>query len=109
MPNFFDLARRTAIAIDDGIATGATTRAALRATRLRRPQKLVLAVPAAPTDMLAELHSDADEIVCLEDHELFEAIGLYYADFAQVADEGVIRLLERFGRNKPAQQKQPAA
>jgi putative phosphoribosyl transferase len=104
-----DVAGRTAIVIDDGIATGATTRAALRATRVRGPQTLVLAVPVAPTDTVAELRSDADEIVCLEDHKFFEAIGLYYADFAQVADEEVIRLLGRFGRAGPAQQKQPAA
>ena len=82
--------------IDDGIATGATIRAALRATRMRNPKKLVLAVPVAPTDNLAALHSDADEVVCLEDYEFFEAIGLYYANFNQVTDEEVIEMLKRF-------------
>jgi len=91
-----DVAGRIAIVIDDGIATGATIRAALRATRMRNPKKLVLAVPVAPTDNLAALHSDADEVVCLEDYEFFEAIGLYYANFNQVTDEEVIEMLKRF-------------
>ena len=89
--------------IDDGVATGATTRAALRATRMRNPKKLVLAVPVAPTDSLAALRSDADEVICLEDYEFFGAIGVYYADFNQVADEEVIELLRRFPVQKLAQ------
>lgn len=91
-----DIAGRTAIVVDDGIATGATTRAALRATRLRNPKTLVLAVPVAPSDTLAALHADADEIVCLEDHMLFGAIGYYYRDFRQVSDQEVIDILDRF-------------
>ena len=91
-----DVAGRTAIVIDDGVATGATTRAALRATRMRNPQKLVLAVPVAPTDSLPALRGDADEVICLEDHELFGAIGFYYRDFSQISDEEVIRLLSEF-------------
>jgi putative phosphoribosyl transferase len=91
-----DVAGRIAIVIDDGIATGATIRAALRATRMRNPKKLVLAVPVAPTDNLVALRSDADEVVCLEDYEFFGAIGGYYANFNQVADEEVIKMLKRF-------------
>ena len=91
-----DIAGRTAIVVDDGIATGATTRAALRAARLRNPKTLVLAVPVAPSDTLAALHADADEIVCLEDHMLFGAIGYYYRDFRQVSDQEVIDILNRF-------------
>jgi putative phosphoribosyl transferase len=91
-----DVAGRIAIVIDDGIATGATIRAALRATRVRNPKKLVLAVPVAPTDNLVALRSDADEVVCLEDYEFFGAIGGYYANFNQVADEEVIKMLKRF-------------
>jgi putative phosphoribosyl transferase len=83
----------TAIVVDDGIATGATTRAALRAIRQREPRKLVLAVPVAPTQSLAELRGDADDIVCLEDYEDFGAIGFYYADFRQISDAQVIELL----------------
>ena len=90
-----DLKDHTVIVVDDGIATGATTRAALRAVRARKPRKLVLAVPVAPTSTLAELRDEADEIVCLEDHENFGAIGLFYADFSQVADAAVTELLAR--------------
>jgi len=86
----------TAIVIDDGVATGATTRAALRATRMRKPKRLVLGVPVAPTESLAELRGEADDVVCLEDYEVFGAIGFYYTDFRQVPDEEVIEILKRF-------------
>ena len=89
---------KTAIVIDDGIATGATTRAALRATRLRKPKKLILAVPVAPTDSLPDLRKEADEVVCLEDYEFFGAIGYYYADFRQISDQEVIDTLARFAQ-----------
>lgn len=90
------VAGRVTIVIDDGIATGATTRAALRATRARKPKKLVLAVPVAPTESLAEMKGEADEVVCLEDHEAFGAIGFYYSDFRQTSDQEVIEALARF-------------
>ena len=89
------LKNHTVIVVDDGIATGATTRAALRALRARNPRRLVLAVPVAPTSTLAGLRGEADDIVCLEDHEAFGAIGLFYADFSQVADATVTELLAR--------------
>jgi len=91
---------RPAIVVDDGVATGATTRAALRATRMRKPASLVLAVPVAPTESLAALRREVDELVCLEDYENFGAIGFYYSDFRQISDEEVIETLARF----PAQQ-----
>jgi predicted phosphoribosyltransferase len=91
-----DVAGRTAIIIDDGIATGATVRAALRAMRLRKPSKLVLAVPVAPTDTIAQLRTEADDVICLEDHVFFGAIGFYYADFRQILDQTVIDTLKRF-------------
>ena len=90
-----ELSARIVIVVDDGIATGATTRAALQAMRLRKPSKLVLAVPVAPTDTLRKLKDEADEIVCLEDYENFGAIGLFYSDFRQVSDAHVIALLEQ--------------
>jgi predicted phosphoribosyltransferase len=90
------IAGRVAIVIDDGIATGATMRAALQATRMRKPRKLVLAVPVAPTSTLEDLRGEADEFVCLEDYESFGAIGLFYADFHQVSDDEVIGLLARY-------------
>jgi putative phosphoribosyl transferase len=104
-----DVAGRTAIVIDDGVATGATTRAALRATRMRKPKRLVLAVPVAPTHNLAALRADADDVVCLEDHEFFGAIGFYYLDFAQVLDEEVIKILEHFPVKEPEKAPQTAA
>ncbi|MDH3667528.1 MAG: phosphoribosyltransferase family protein [Paracoccaceae bacterium] len=85
---------RTAILVDDGIATGATTRAALKAVRRRNPAKLVLAVPVAPADTLDALRDDVDEIVCLVTPHFFYAIGAHYVDFNQVPDEEVVRLLE---------------
>ena len=91
-----EIAGRTAIVIDDGIATGATTRAALRAMRARKPKKLVLAVPVAPTDTLEAMEGEADEIVSLEQHIFFGAIGIYYSDFQQISDEEVIAILKRF-------------
>ena len=90
------LTGRTAIVVDDGIATGATTRAALRSVRQFGPKKLVLAVPVAPSSTIAELRDEADEIVCLEDYEPFGSIGAFYADFSQTDDDEVKRILARF-------------
>jgi predicted phosphoribosyltransferase len=90
------VAGRTAIVIDDGVATGATTRAALQAVRTRNPKTLVLAVPVAPTESLEILRREVDDLVCLEDYELFGAIGFYYRDFRQLSDEEVIEMLRRF-------------
>jgi predicted phosphoribosyltransferase len=90
---------RVAIVVDDGIATGATTRAALRATRMRKPSKLVLAVPVAPTDSLAAMRDEADDVVCLEEYESFGAIGYYYSDFRQISDREVIECLAQFSRS----------
>lgn len=86
---------RTAIVVDDGIATGASVRAALRAARRQKPKRLVLAVPVAPPDVAAELEEDVDELVCLLTPEPFYAIGLYYADFRQFTDREVTDILDR--------------
>lgn len=87
---------RHAIIIDDGIATGATTRAALQAIRRRQPSKLILAVPVGPPDTIEAMREEADEVLCLEIHEDFGAIGYYYEDFRQTTDEEVIATLARF-------------
>ena len=89
------IAGATAIVVDDGIATGATTRAALHAIRRQNPARLVLAVPVAPADTIAALRVDADEIVCLSAPVTFGAIGFFYANFHQVGDEEVIDFLRR--------------
>ncbi|MEK4032654.1 phosphoribosyltransferase family protein [Methylocystis sp. IM3] len=92
-----DAKGRTAIVVDDGVATGATTRAALRAVRIQAPKRLILAVPVASTEALELLRAEADEILCLEAHEYFRGVGGYYADFQQVGDAEVIALLDRYG------------
>jgi putative phosphoribosyl transferase len=104
-----DVTGRMVIVIDDGIATGATTRAALRAIRTRKPSRLVLAVPVAPTDTIAAMQQEADQVVCLEDYDLFGAIGLYYADFRQTSDREVIEALARFSPRACAEEAMPAA
>jgi predicted phosphoribosyltransferase len=88
---------RVAIVVDDGVATGATTRAALRSVRALHPKRLVLAVPVAPPDTLGSLAKEADETICLETHRRFTAIGCYYADFHQIDDEEVISTLAQLG------------
>ena len=95
-----DLRDRTVILVDDGIATGGTMRAALRAVRKHRPAHLIVAVPVAPPDMVAELRSEVDEVVCLREPVPFYAIGLWYEDFRQVHDEEVVRILEHTARDR---------
>ena len=85
---------KIAIVVDDGVATGATTRAALRAVRALEPKRLVLAVPVAPRDTLEALRAETDAIVCLYSPEDFAAIGVFYEDFSQVSDQEVIKLLD---------------
>ncbi len=87
------IAGRVAIVVDDGIATGATTRAALRSVAARKPGKLVLAVPVAPATAVVALRREVDDLVCLEAHEHFYAISSHYDDFRQVSDDEVRLLL----------------
>lgn len=84
---------RTAIVVDDGIATGATMLAALRAVRRKGPKRVILAVPVAPPDSLQRLAAEADEIVCLHTPEWFMAVGQFYDDFRQIDDEEVVAAL----------------
>ncbi len=92
---------RTVIIVDDGIATGATVRAALMAVRRQKPLKLILAVPVASADALAQLRGDVDEVICLTTPKVFYAIGAYYDDFAQVSDDEVVALLAKAGHRSP--------
>jgi putative phosphoribosyl transferase len=93
-----EVAGRTAIVVDDGIATGATMRVALQAVRRRGPARSVLAVPVAPPDTLAALRKEVDEAVCLETPIGLVAIGFYYRDFHQMRDSEVTDLLARAQR-----------
>lgn len=94
-----DIASRTAIVVDDGIASGATMRVALRALRRRGPARLVLAAPVAAAETLAALAAEADETVCVEAPRGLGAIGYYFGDFHQMSDDEVTRLL---GASPPA-------
>lgn len=89
-----DPAGRTVIVIDDGLATGATMIAALHGLRQQQPARLVCAVPVAPPDTLAKMRELADEVVCLQAPEFFQAVGQFYRHFPQVEDEEVIALLK---------------
>ena len=86
---------RTAIVVDDGIATGTTMRAALRGLRLRRPARLVLAVPVAPPETIEALRAEVDDVVCLMQPEFFGAIGCFYMDFHQLTDDEVVALMRQ--------------
>lgn len=86
---------RTVIVVDDGIATGGTVKAVLKALRGSQPKRLVLAVPVAPADTAADLSSLADEIVVLAMPAPFHAVGAYYRDFTQTGDDEVVDLLAR--------------
>jgi len=84
---------RTVIVVDDGIATGATAKAALRGLARNRPSRLVLAVPVGPADTVEELSTECDELVCLATPDPFYAVGPHYRDFRQTEDAEVVRLL----------------
>jgi putative phosphoribosyl transferase len=86
---------RTVIVVDDGIATGGTVRAALRALARARSRRLILAVPVAPKDTLETFAREVDAVVCLAVLESFYAVGAHYRDFGQTTDREVIELLKR--------------
>lgn len=90
------MAGRTVILVDDGLATGATMRAAVRAVRLQQPKRLVVAVPVGSPEACAALRGEADEVVCLYEPTYFGAVGYYYRDFEQTQDSDVQTLLEEF-------------
>jgi len=91
-----EVAGRAAILVDDGVATGATARAALQALRLKVPRTLTLAVAVASAEALAALEREVDDLVCLERPASFLAVSAFYRDFRQVEDAEVVAILMRF-------------
>jgi putative phosphoribosyl transferase len=89
-----EVANKTAVVVDDGIATGSTVRAALQALAQRNAARTIVACPVAPPDTVEILVREADEVVCLETPPNMVAIGFWYEDFAPVEDEEVLRLLD---------------
>ncbi|WP_457329001.1 phosphoribosyltransferase [Rhizobacter sp. P5_C2] len=88
------IAQRTVLLVDDGIATGATMRAAARALRAMAPARIVIAVPTGAGSTCHALRREADEVVCATTPEPFRAVGCWYEDFAQTSDEEVRSLLQ---------------
>ena len=90
-----ELRGRVVILVDDGLATGATMRAAVKALRQRGVAKIVVAVPVGPPDTCREIEQQADETICLSTPPFFQAVGQYYEDFSQTSDEDVRELLSQ--------------
>jgi putative phosphoribosyl transferase len=95
----FDVHGRTVILVDDGLATGATMRAAAIALRQMRPLKIVVGVPVAPPETCEAFRSEVEEVICAMTPEPFVAVGAWYSDFSQTSDEEVRQLLERAAQN----------
>jgi len=93
-----NLEGKTVILVDDGIATGASTLAAITAVRKLKPARIVLAAPIAPASTCGRLRREVDDLICLDTPESFYAIGQFYEDFSQVSDEEVTNLLEINGK-----------
>jgi putative phosphoribosyl transferase len=94
------IAGRTAILVDDGLATGATARAACEVARRLGPRRIVVAVPVAPPDTVAALRGSSDDVICVATPEPFFAVGQWYDDFGQVSDSEVRKLLEAAPRHQ---------
>lgn len=101
-----DLRNRCVILVDDGIATGATMRAAVGAVRAVDAREVVVAVPVAPPETAWTLEREADRIVCLETPEPFMGVGRWYRDFGQTSDDEVVGLLQEAWRKEDAAQSQ---
>jgi putative phosphoribosyl transferase len=97
-----ELRDRIVILVDDGLATGATMRAAVKAARQSGAAKIVVAVPVGPPDTCREFEEEADETICLSTPVFFQAVGQYYEDFSQTSDEDVRELLSSAAQERPA-------
>lgn len=93
---------QTVLLIDDGLATGATMRAAVQALRVQAPAKIVIAVPVAAYSTYRQFRTEVDEIICAQTPEIFYGVGWWYEDFSQTSDQQVRELLSRSARENPA-------
>jgi putative phosphoribosyl transferase len=89
------IAGKTAVLVDDGAATGTTAKVAVRALKRRSPREVIVALPAAPTETVAELSQEADRVVCLTQPQHFRALGFHYRDFRQLTDADVAEAMEK--------------
>ena len=85
---------KTVILVDDGIATGADVRVAIKSIKCQKPKKLILAVPVGPKQTVEALEEEVDELVCLAKPEVFYAVGQFYQEFGQTSDEEVVEILK---------------
>ena len=104
----FHVHGQTVILVDDGIATGASLRAAIHAIRKMRPAAIVVATPVAPRETCNHLRPEVDELICVQIPEPFYGVGEFYRDFSQVSDEQVVELLDRALRQKTKKEPQEA-
>ncbi len=95
-----ELTGRTVIVVDDGVATGVTDTAALRAVRRQEPERLVLAIPVCPPDSIEFLQAESDDVICLSTPARFFGVGQQYRDFSQVSDQQVVSILEELRENR---------
>jgi len=91
---------RTVILTDDGVATGATMKAAVTATKAENPKKLIVAVPVGPRDTMEELAETVEECICLHTPEFMGAVGQFYATFDQVSDDEVLQILKKYAERE---------
>ncbi|WP_188988035.1 phosphoribosyltransferase [Saccharopolyspora thermophila] len=103
-----ELADRDVVLVDDGLATGATARAAVRMLRAAGPRRVVLAAPVGAPEAVAALRKQADAVVCVLQPVGFAAVGQWYRDFAATTDEEILRILREYGQTRSPRRSRPA-